>query len=495
MNTPLNKPCLVQTGQGFSVEYQGKLLYSKYNPSRNILRTIENLNLLPETLLICLSPVLDYGVREIIQKVNLSQNSRCLFLEKDRELFELEKNWLNEKSIKENFCLPQELLYYSNNMDLLTTAQRSVSKPGESLKDPAESLSSNKCAAFLLAEEAPSFIPFFYRNFKGEFKRVQIIDFSAASALYKEEYFTFFTKLQNIVNQFWKNRITLIKFGKKYSGNLLKNLKNLSLSCKTQSQNKKSELLTRKDLSEKNANHWTFPQSSKILLVAGAGESALSTLEWIKKSHRRENFYIIAVDALIKTLKALNIKADALVCEESQAVIARALTGCQNFFDTLFLSITANTSVARKYLTKTIFYTPLYTNSRFLSSLATKGLVQNTFDPLGSVGLTALNIALKIRKNENIPVIVTGLDFSYSKNRTHAPSSFHDRENYKKLNRLTTIEKFQSAFSQFSKIAWPCKKQGQAIFETFYTLPSLENYKNLFTDRFSSCKNLYDAGI
>ena len=36
-----NKPCLVETSQGFSVKYNERFLYSKYNPE-NIIRNAQN---------------------------------------------------------------------------------------------------------------------------------------------------------------------------------------------------------------------------------------------------------------------------------------------------------------------------------------------------------------------------------------------------------------------------------------------------------------------
>ena len=35
-----DKPCLVETGRGFSVKYKDRLLYSKYDPQKNILKAV-----------------------------------------------------------------------------------------------------------------------------------------------------------------------------------------------------------------------------------------------------------------------------------------------------------------------------------------------------------------------------------------------------------------------------------------------------------------------
>ena len=48
------KPCLVKAGQGFTVYYKERYLYSKYAPEKAILKTIEDLNLLEGTLILAL---------------------------------------------------------------------------------------------------------------------------------------------------------------------------------------------------------------------------------------------------------------------------------------------------------------------------------------------------------------------------------------------------------------------------------------------------------
>ena len=92
------KPCLVTAAQGFSVSYNNKLLYSKYSPDKAILQTVMSLNLLPGTLILCLSPVLPYGLYELTQK--LPQNCLLLGIEADSELFEFIKTSESESTIK-----------------------------------------------------------------------------------------------------------------------------------------------------------------------------------------------------------------------------------------------------------------------------------------------------------------------------------------------------------------------------------------------------------
>jgi hypothetical protein len=60
------KPCLVKAGQGFSVQYKERLLYSKYNPQKNILSLVDSLKIMEGTVILCLSPVLCYGLGELL---------------------------------------------------------------------------------------------------------------------------------------------------------------------------------------------------------------------------------------------------------------------------------------------------------------------------------------------------------------------------------------------------------------------------------------------
>ena len=80
-----SKPCLVQTAQGFTVSYAGKFLYSKYNPSKAIQQIIDNLTIQPQTIILCVSPILNYGLKELSQK--LPEDCIMLGCELEPELY------------------------------------------------------------------------------------------------------------------------------------------------------------------------------------------------------------------------------------------------------------------------------------------------------------------------------------------------------------------------------------------------------------------------
>ncbi len=418
-NENKNEPCLVKLERGFSVNYKNRFLYSKYNPEKNILSIIENLKILSGTIIFCFSPVLKYGIEELCKK--LPENCIAFGIEKDEQLYKIAKS-------------------------------------------QTENLECSKSGIFtLIPYSLINFIPEKIEQLcqSGNFKRIISIEFSGGFAFYADFYKQILETSQNVVNQFWKNRITLVKFGKNYFSNLFKNLKYIPQSL-------------------------DFIKTEKPIIVVGAGESAIKTLQNIKES--RNNYFIIAVDAILKSLKALNIKPNAVVCEESQSIIVKAFSGSKNWFDFLFVSTTATNTVTRLAPQKNIFYTPLFAKTEFLSNLQKNEIIKNVQNPLGSVGLSATEIALKVRKSENVPIFVTGLDFSYSIGRTHAKSSFHESARLEKLNKLNSKNFYSSAFgNDCTKVIG---KNGKIVITT----TALSNYAKLFCYVFCKEKNLFDSG-
>ena len=82
----IEKPCTVQTQQGFSVLYRNRYLYSRYAPSAAVLKFIEGLTLLPDTLILCYAPALGYGLRELLQK--MPPGCHILTVDFDKQLYE-----------------------------------------------------------------------------------------------------------------------------------------------------------------------------------------------------------------------------------------------------------------------------------------------------------------------------------------------------------------------------------------------------------------------
>ena len=420
-----NKPCLVETSQGFSVKYNERFLYSKYNPEKNILKIVENISILPGTLILCFSPLLGYGINNLIRK--LPNDCILLGCEIDEELF----------SITKEFCSKLEKSS-SNRFYLLS--------PSEVKKLP-----------ILLETEAKNYLQ------KRNIKRIIKIDFSAGTTLYPEFYSNLEITLQNIINQFWKNRITLVNFGRRYSRNLIKNLSSLKNSVPLTS---------------------LFKTVSKNILVLGTGESLEKTIEQIKNTS--DLYFIIAVDASLPILKKYKIKADIVVCEESQIAIAKAFIGCKNYANYSVAGLTSCHNTVCTSAKNNSWFIPIYENTNFLKRLQNLELVP-FIPPLGSVGLTATYLALNLRKDENIKVFVSGLDFSFSAGKTHANGAPANIALQSYSNRLSPAANYNATYNiGTSKFLDKSAQQK-------YTNVALNGYANIFNDFFANEINLFDA--
>ena len=108
--------------------------------------------------------------------------------------------------------------------------------------------------------------------------------------------------------------------------------------------------------------------------------------------------------------------------------------------------------------------------------------------PFGSVGLTAVYYALKFRKNENIPVYVCGLDFSYSTGLTHTKGALAHILRLIHTNRLNPAQNYTAAYGLGTEKIYG--KDGKIVITT----PTLKSYAAMFRNFFAGEKNLFDAG-
>ena len=422
------KPCLVNTPQGFSVSYKNKFLYSKYAPQKAILANIEKLSILPGTLFLCCSPVLSYGLKELCSKLN--DKSFCLLCEFDDELREFEKTQLPSEFIQltkdELFNLPSIL-----NLSSYTT------KSGK-LLPPA-----------------------------GTFRRVVRIDFSAGIQLHPSLYEELTAACTNAIMTFWANRMTLVKFGRKYSQNFFRNLKVMAETTPIQKY---------------------FGAITKPVIVFGAGESQEEGIKFLKGSDSSA-FYILCADTALQPLLANGIEPDGVFIEEAQSVIKKAFIGTQNSRTQIFAGLSAIPHLNRiKLPAKLSFFMTKYAEGKFFENLKEKGLIPNSNEPFGSVGLTTVYYALKFRASPQVPVYIYGLDFSYSKGRTHAKDTLAHKERLLKSTKLFPVANYTACFNQNAE---QIKGKNETI---FYTTRTLKNYATLFNGLFAKIPNLFDAG-
>lgn len=422
------KPCVVQkieTPQGFSVSYKEHLLYSKYNPSKSIINAIEKLNLLPGTIILCVSPVFGYGLHELAHK--LPENCQIIICEAEPALYDFYK------------------------IEGFKTDSQIVCEPAELTDLPIK-----------LYELAKS----------GKYKRVIRLDMSAGAQFNSDFYIKLISACIDSVMIFWKNRITLTRFGRRYSKNLFENLHYLTNS---------------KPITE------YFNCIDKPIIVFGAGESTQTFIDngLLRRCAPRNDdfpFFILCADTALQPLLKNGITPDGVFVEEAQSVIVKAFTGTPKSTH-IFAGLSSIPNISHRAGAENVsyFFTE-YADGTFFDCLKSKNFMPPANKPFGSVGLTAVYYALKFRKDNTIPVYVTGLDFSYSAGITHTKGALAHILRLSTSNRLLPVANYNAAFNYGSE------KMQDKTGKTVFTTVTLKSYAAMFNSFFSGIENLFDIG-
>lgn len=421
-NQKTEAPGLIQTRQGVSVLYKDKYLYSKYDPPKSILNIISGISIPEYSIILIFSPVLWYGLKELLSK--LPDNSTAAVFEYDENLFDFALKNIPEE-LKPAFNSKIKIFNRSNIADYYSFIQNN------------------------------------------HYRKTLKIEFSAGAAFYKNEYDEISLLTQRVIDQFWKNRLTLIKFGRLYSKNIFKNLSLLSQSVPLAS---------------------LYQKVDRPIIVLGAGESLDSTIPLLKK--KSKSFFIICVDAAFSPLLDNGITPDAVIAVEGQQVIEKAYIGRPSDSGVLLImDLVSRNHIP--YITNgnTSFFISEYANMNFFNSLAKKELLPPVMPPLGSVGLVAMEIALRLRSSCDIPVYFSGLDFSYTAGITHAKGTPSH------INLLSTNSRLKSVYNLAAAFGGENFQIESKDSTHMITSRILEAYALLFTENFSDIKNVFDAGI
>ena len=444
-NNNLQKPCLIQTAQGFSVSYKEKLLYSKYAPAKSILQTINNLTPQEGTIFLCCSPVLPYGINELLDK--LPEQCFLLLCEKEEALYDFTKSlFTGNDEIAENWNKiinsPKTAFLAQNELYLLPQI---LNKHSYTFSD---------------GKQLPP---------AGSFRRIIRIDFSAGAGLNSDFYAELLQASTKALMTFWSNRVTLVKFGRKYSHNFFTNLKLLPETIPLEKY---------------------FKSVSKPILVFGAGESINRGIEEIKA--HAEDFYIICTDTSLTSLLQNKITPDGVFVEEAQELIIQAFIGTKSQIDQnrthIFASLSSTPLISHNFnLSNISYFTTLFDDCNFISSMQEEKLLPPSNPPFGSVGLTTVFYADQFRIDDTIPIYIYGLDFSFSAGFTHAKGTMAHTTRLKSSNRLNPLQNYKSSYNE-NTMAFKDKAGN-----TFYTTHILQSYASTFNAYFYDKKNIFDS--
>ena len=403
--------------------HKGKTLLSGIEPVKRAEKAADAVSVKDRTLYFCPSPLFGYGLARLLERLEtVAPSSAVLCIEADSELFEL-----SQKNI-----------------------------------DP--SLAANKKICLTNICESDKLYDLVNKTWGARaFRRIEVLKFTGGFQLFSGLYDALCDALRREIAVDWGNALTLTKLGRLYIKNMLRNI----------------ELASQ------------FPSIGELsfggapVLVLGAGPSLDDVLDKLAAQlcgTEKRNFKIVCVDTCLGALKDRGIVPDLVVILESQHWNLRDFIGINGWNIPAAADLSSLPSCARILKGKGfLFFTP-WTNLRIFERLKNAGLLPAVISPLGSVGLTAVEIARRVTSGK---IICAGLDFSFTADKYHARGTPGHRS---KINAKTRFcHFFNMAAFKDSSIAAVSKSN-----KNVYTNPIMRNYRNLFEQEFGGDERVYD---
>jgi len=299
------------------------------------------------------------------------------------------------------------------------------------------------------------------------FRRIEMLKLTGGWQLFPEIYNSLHEALKCEVATDWGNAMTLAKLGRLYIRNMFKNL------CLLQ----RFSFIT--DIS--------FGETP--VLVLGAGPSLDQILDALTLHFSKSlyspcdrPFRIVCADTCLGSLKDRNIKPDLVVILESQHWNLRDFTGCKGWDVKCAVDFSALPQSADVLaLNGFIFFTP-WTNLSVFERMKSLGLLPSFMPPLGSVGLTSVELARRVSRGK---IICAGLDFSFSEDSYHARSTPGHKNFINMQNRFKGIVN-AAAFAHGAYRA--VSKTGTTV----YSSPVMRRYRDLFEQEFGNDSRIFD---
>jgi hypothetical protein len=406
--------------RGFS--YNGKTLLSGFDPAGKADRAAEAASVQDRTLYLCPSPLYGYGLERLLNRITANSGILCI----------------------------------EANPDLFAISQEHI---GPLLKNNHQLRLTNRCdtaalCTFLRNEWGPRF-----------FRRVEIVRFGGGWQLSAALYETLAESLQQEIAINWGNAMTLLKLGRRYICNTIRNL-----------------TLYPRFSSLERLNYGSQP-----VLVLGAGPSLDQTLDGLStrlaqflRSPSNRPFKIICVDTCLSSLKERGIKPDLEVILESQHWNLDDFIGLAGWEVPAAMDLSAlprSGDILSGGLFR--FFTP-WTELTIFKRLNAADMLPAKFPPLGSVGLSAVSIARCLTIGT---IITAGLDFSFTLDSYHARSTPGHKNVLHNHNRFRSLLNARNAFG---KTAFTTNsKVGNKVYSNL----TLLNYRDLFEREFNPDKD------
>ncbi|MCL2601025.1 MAG: DUF115 domain-containing protein [Treponema sp.] len=416
--------------RGFS--YKGKTLLSGVDPAGRADRIAGAVKITDRTLYLCPSPLYGHGLECLLGRLAQTRNSALLCIEAEPELYAIS-----------------------------TASIKSIEGPGES-----SGMASKDNPKLLVTDriDAGEICALVRRKWGPRtFSTVRTVRLNGGWQLHSLLYDSLAQTLQKEVALDWGNAITLTRLGRLYIRNAIRNLALLPLQ---------------------GAPFGGISFGSSPVLVLGAGPSLDGTLDALFARFggallepETRPFRIVCVDTCLPPLKARGIRPDLAVVLESQHWNLEDFVGLSGWQVPVAMDLSAlprSGGVLAGGLC--LFFTP-WTRLGIFDRLGASGLLPPALPPLGSVGLSAVAMALRLTQGT---VVTAGLDFSFTPDMFHSRSSPGHNARLRNQNRFTELLNANTAFGATAFAA--TSKTGSRVLST----PAPRNYRDLFEREFAA---------
>ena len=292
------------------------------------------------------------------------------------------------------------------------------------------------------------------------FRRVHRVDLSGGTALDAGTYDDLYDFIAEDLTVYWRNRHALGRLGREWVRHSLANLA---------------------DLGRSNRDYRSLQSLSPVgvPVIVGAGPSLDQAFGFMNAV--REKIWICAADTAAPSLLENGIRPDAVLILETQSWNMLDFHGLQNSGIPVIADITAyppslSTTGGPIYL-----FSSDFADLDYLRRLDRAGLRSFSIPPLGSVGIAAIEIAVRTTDS---PIILTGLDFAYLPGISHARGSSVHRWQLGCNRRTNPYPGWEASMRR------PRRKSRSASSKSLETDAILAGYAASLTDRYAGCGRL-----
>lgn len=401
---------LVQSPKRLNISFNGRLLYSQSSTPE---KRLERLPQTSQTLYVIVSPLLFYGVESL--EIMLPDNSYILAVEQNPDIYKMSIDYFKAGN-------------FTNTSYLLI---------GEK---PVSEIISDYTALRI--------------------RRIVPVKLNLGYMLNRKFYDSFLTEAENLLQLYWKNRITTIHMGRLWCRNIFHNLPHLAGSSSL------STLIT-----------------DKPIVTAGAGESLEYSIDFLKKY--RDSFFLAAADTAVTSLLQNNLKPDLVIVLESQHANLYDFYSAEAFNLPAAVDLTSSSELIRKFNGPLYFFISEFDRCSLFESLKDFNILPPVIPPLGSVGIASLFISSLLTQQN---IFYTGLDFSFIPDKYHASGSPTHILNMMNENRTSTSGFFSSAWSDTRKKV--TDRSGRKVFTDLVMM----SYADILKDLANSSDRFYNIG-